>query len=163
MDRNYDGDATHLSNLDIRDIRDRFYNDESVESLSVIFGVSSYVVERILDGHIQPFAGGALRALPLQGCNPRFQESTRNRQRFVRGIIKRAKAVLTPEEFEVFSNFNGMSVADANNYAKNSEDLDGRLAQERYRGVLSRHAQGASLEQSVIAHSRRARAIERDT
>src|SRR5882672_4100825 len=93
-------DATHLSKLDISDIRERFYHSETIQSLSSIYAISEYIVERILDGYIEPFAGGPLRPLTRQGCNPRFQESTRNRQRFVRGVLKRARDLLTEDEFK---------------------------------------------------------------
>lgn len=139
------------------EIRERHYKGDTIEILSREYKLAPKEVTNILDGVVSPYAGGPLRVLPLQGCNPKFQESTRNRQRFVRGIIKRAFATLTPEEFRIFANSNGMTESDAKTYAKNSEDLNERLAQERYGGVIRRHASGIALEESVIAHSGRAR------
>lgn len=138
-------------------LREDFYDGASVTSLSELYGLKAVEVNQLLDGELEPCAGGPLRPLLLQGCNPKFQESTRNRQRFVRGVIKLAYAVLTPVEFEIFSNSNGMRAKDAKAYAGNLEDLDERLAQERYRSVIFRHAAGTSLEESVIAHSKSAR------
>lgn len=157
-----EGRQGEVSKLDYPDtlvveIRNKFYDGVSIEALMSDHCMSLHALTQILDGHYMPYAGGPLRVLPLQGCNPKYLESTRNRQRFVRGVIKRAAEILDADDFRVFANFNGMSEADAKRYARNSEDLNERLAQQRYGGVLGRHAQGTSLEESVIAYSGRSR------
>jgi len=158
IDRSWgDGDRENLNISDVVAIRESFADNGSIELLAEEYKVSESSIARILYGDILPYAGGPLIPLPLQGCNPKYQESTRNRQRFVREIIKRAKEVLATDEYEVFCNFNGMRVTEANKYIHNSEDSNERLAQERYSGVICRHAAGASIEESVIAHARRAR------
>jgi hypothetical protein len=158
MDKNWGSNETYgLNSIDVETLRNRYYEGCALQELAADYRLSVMQIERVIDGHILPYAGGPLRSLPLQGCNPKFQESTRNRQRFVRGVIKRAKEFLSHEEFVVFANFNGLSAKDASHYANNSEDLNERLSQERYRSVLGRHAAGASIEEAVIAHSQRAR------
>lgn len=157
MDKFWGTDDTYgLTDESISGLRNSYFHGSSVPELSVEYGITVWQVERVLDGHVGPYRGGPLRPLPLQGCNPKRQESTKNRQRFVRGVILRAYRTLTLEQFEVFAHFNGMRLTDALAYVRNLEDLNERLAQERFRGVLVRHAQGASVEESVVAYSKRA-------
>lgn len=128
------------------------------EELATEFNTTAEIINKILDGEILPFVGGPLRPLPLQGCNPRFLEATRNRQRFVRGVVQRAHAILGEEEFEIFANSHGMTLSEANFYLRNLGASNDRLNAERYRSVIRRHAAGQSIEQAISAYNKRARA-----
>lgn len=129
-----------------------------VNELATEFNSTPEIINKILDGEILPFAGGPLRPLPLQGCNPRYLEATRNRQRFVRGVIQRAYAILTATDFETFANSHGMTLSEAQFYLRNLGATNDRLNSERYCSVVKRHAAGQSIEQAISTFNKRARA-----
>lgn len=158
MDTTWGSDnETGLTDADILAIRAAQYEGKPIELIASDYGVAIEIIALIVDGHVLPYIGGPLRPLPLQGCNPKQLEATKNRQRFVRGVIQCAAATLTDMEFEVFCNFNGMRVTDAKQYLHNSEPVNERLAIERYRSVIRRHATGAGIEEAVSQHAKRSR------
>ncbi len=128
-----------------------------IEELATEFNTTPEIVAQVLDGEIMQAAGGPLRPLPLQGCNPKYLEATRNRQRFVRGVVQRAYAILTEEQFEVFANSHGMTMTEAKFYLRNLGASSDQLNNKRYRGVLLRHAAGQGIEQAISSFNKRAR------
>jgi hypothetical protein len=129
---------------------------EITEILVSEFGVPADTVVKVLDGEVEPYIGGPLRALPLQGCNPDHAESTRNRQRFVRGVLLEAMIALAPEEFAVFSNFNGMTVNEAEKHVERCTENKSTML--RFRDIMRRHADGQTIEQAVSTHAKKLRA-----
>lgn len=128
-----------------------------IENAAREFKVTPETATKVLEGEIEPYAGGPLIQLQLQGCNPNFLESTRNKQRFVRGVIFLAKIQLSPEEFTIFCNNNGMLVSEAEKYLLAVHSLEERYDMSRIQAIIKRHAEGEILESAVSAQSQRPR------
>lgn len=138
-------------------IREEFSRTQKIEQTAELFGMSADLVEKVIDGRIWPYAGGPLRAPILSGLNEKSSGYTANQRRFIRGAISLAKRELSDQHFEIFCHNNGMTVPEANLLLKNVEPRNGRLSQQRYRGVLVRHSQGEDIERCLASYKRRAR------
>ena len=149
-----DRDAIMMREM-ARDMIGTMSNEDIVRILATEFRIAEEVVNKILDGEIEPYVGGPLRPLPLQGCNPKYLESTRNRQRFVKGVIMEARLSLSDEEFAIFANFNGMTLDEAEAHLENMGAVRDRSDSTRYRSILRRHAEGQTIEQAVSLYAKR--------
>lgn len=137
-------------------IREEFRKNGKIEMTAELFGISSELIRQVIDGIIWPYAGGPLRPPLLSGLNEKSSGYTANQKRFIRGAIALAKRELSDQHFEIFCHNNGMTVPEANEIAKNVEQRNGKLSQQRYRGVLVRHSQGTDVEKCIASYRRRA-------
>ena len=173
IDKNYGEDRGELTDETILLVREVAHISKGTEKeilamLAEEFLLPEEAIEKILDGKIAPYIGGPLRPLLLQergagkpkrlvgqGCNPRFAETTRNRQRFVRGILTEARFLLSEEEFVIFCNFNGMKVDEAEKYMGSQGDIRDRYDREKFGNILEQHAHGKTIEEAVSNYKKR--------
>lgn len=146
---------TRLSEGEIRGIREIFHSLNDEESIRFDFNLTQKQLDSILNGEIAPYIGGPLKLAPLSGVNPHSSAYNPTQKKFTKGVIAYAKEILSFESFEIFCNFNGMTIKEGLDISKDAEEINERLARKRYSAAFIRHFKGERLERALATYKRK--------
>lgn len=140
-----------------RVIREMYAKLGDVELVSNELNISQDLIEEVLCGNIWSYAGGPLRYPVLSGLNEEKSAYTANQKRFTKACYALARREFDEDRFTILCENNGLTRKQCLRTIKDLERRNDKLNRQRYRSIIQRHSEGASIEVASRQYARRGR------